>query len=82
MKSLIGPDYKALKALNQEMEQNQLRIQQLEQIKTQLSNQGDLQMVQEAIEALTAQNTSLQDMVKTEEATSSLLGWLFKMLAK
>lgn len=82
MKSLIGPDYKALKALNQEMEQNQLRIQQLEQIKTQLSNQGDLQMVQEAIEALTAQNTSLQDMVQTEESTSSLLGWLFKMLLK
>lgn len=82
MKSLLGPDYKALKSLSQEMEQNQLRIHQLEEMQTQLLNEADSTMVQEAIQALVEQNTALEEMLNAEESTPSLLGWLFKMLAK
>ncbi|MCL5431839.1 MAG: hypothetical protein M1484_01925 [Patescibacteria group bacterium] len=82
LKSLIGPDYKALKSMQKVMEQNQLRIQQLEQLQNQLTNQSDITMVQETIQALTEQNTALQDKITLEEQSGSLLGWLFKLFAR
>ena len=82
LKSLIGPNYQALKNMQKQMEQNQLRIQQLEQLKNQLTNQGDITMVQETIQALTEQNTALQDRIALEKQSGSLLGWLFKLFAK
>lgn len=82
MKSLIGPDYKAMRVMNQQMEQNQLRITELEQLKNELANQGDITMVEEAIQTLTDQNTALQDKISLEEQTNSLLGWLFKFFAQ
>lgn len=82
LKSIIGPDFKALKNMQKQMEQNQLRIQQLTQFENQLTNQGDITQVQEMIQALTDQNTALQDRVNLEEQSGSLLGWLFKLMAK
>lgn len=82
LKSLIGPDYKALKNMQKQMEQNQLRIQQLEQLQNQLSNEGDITMIQETIQALTDQNIALQDRINLEEQSKSLLGWLFRLFNK
>jgi len=82
LKLLIGPNYQALKNMQKQMEQNQLRIQQLEQLQTQLTNQGDITVVQETIQVLTEQNTALQDRVTLEKQSGSLLGWLFKLFAK
>ncbi len=82
LKSLIGPDFKALKNMQKQMEQNQLRIQELSQLKNQLTNQGDITQVQEMIQALTDQNTALQDIINLEEQSSSLLGWLIKLFVK
>lgn len=82
LKKLIGPDYKALKKIQKQMDQNQLRIQQLEQLQNQLTNQGDITMVQEAIQALAEQNTALQDKIALENQSGSLFGWLFKSFAK
>ncbi|MFH1280237.1 MAG: hypothetical protein ABII08_01325 [Candidatus Beckwithbacteria bacterium] len=79
LKSLIGPNYQALKNMQKQREQNQLRIQQLEQMKNQLINLGEITMVQETIQALTEQDTALQDRIALEEQTGSLLGWLFKL---
>ena len=79
VKSLMGPDYKALKNMQKQMEQNQLRIKQLEQLMSQLTNQGDIATVQTAIQTLTEQNTMLQDKVSLEEQSGSLLGWFFKL---
>jgi len=81
-KSLIGPDYKALKNAKTQLEQNQMRIKNLEELKLQLTNESDLTMVTETIQALVDQNTALQDQVEFEESSSSLLGWLFKLFAK
>lgn len=78
IKTLIGPDYKAIKTLTQQMEQNQLRITELERLQNQLINQGDITMVQETIQALVDQNTALQEKIALEEKTGSLFGWLFK----
>ena len=81
-KSLLGPDYGAIKSLKTLLEQNQLRIQQLEQLKNQLSNSGDIAMVQETIQALVQENTSLQELINTEEQTRSFFGWLFRMFVQ
>ena len=79
---LTGTDYGAVKNLKAQLEQNQLRIRQLEQLKTQLSNQSDITMVQATIEALVQQNTALQEQITAEEGTKSLFGWLFRFFAK
>lgn len=82
LKSLIGPNYQALKNMQKQMEQNQSRIKELEQLMSKLTNQSEITMVQETIKALTDQNVSLQDRITLEEQSRSLLGWLFKLFAK
>jgi len=79
IKTLLGPDYKAIKSMQQLIAQNQLRIQQLEQLKAQVTNTADATQLQETIDALVQQNTSLQSQVKAEQNTKSLFGWLFKL---
>jgi len=79
---LTGTDYGAVKNLKQQLEQNQLRIEELTKLQNQLSNQSDITMVQETIQALIQENTFLQERITTEEQTRSLLGWLFRFFAK
>ncbi len=81
MKKLFGPDYKAIKNLNRQMGRNQLRIQQLEQLQTQVTNQADQTQIQGTVQAMVEQNTVLQEQVRAEEQVGSLFGWLFKLLA-
>ena len=82
LKSLMGPDYKAIKNLEKQLEQNQLRIQQLEQLQTQLSNQVEITAVKETIQALIQENSSLNELINNEKQTKSLLGWLFRLFAQ
>lgn len=82
IKTIIGPDFKAIKILTQQMEQNQLRITELDQLKNQLVNQSDIVMVQEIIQALIDQNTALQNKVISEEKTGSMFGWLLKFFVQ
>ena len=80
-KFLTGTDYEAVKNLRNQLAQNQLRIRLLEQLKNQLTNVGDQTMIQETIQALIQENTSLQDKIVSEEEMKSLFGWLFKLFA-
>lgn len=82
LKSLIGPDYEALKKLEVQLIQNELRIQQLAELKNQLTNSGDIAMVQETINALVEQNVSLQEMMAAENKIGGMFGWLFKLFVK
>jgi hypothetical protein len=82
VKFLMGSDYKALKDVEKQIEANQLRIEKLTELKTQLTNQNDLAMVEAAIQVLTEQNTQLQDTVTAENQTKSMFGWLFKYFAQ
>lgn len=79
---LTGTDYKAVKNLKQQLVQNQLRITQLENLQNQLSNQGDITMVQETIQAIIQENTSLQERITEEEQAKSIFGWLFRLFIK
>lgn len=81
-KFMFGPDFKAVDNLTQAVEQNQNRIQLLQELQTQLTNAGDKTMIQATIEAMIQQNTVLQEMIQAENQTRSLFGWLVKMFAK
>lgn len=78
-KQLFGPDFGAIKSLTQQMEQNRLRIQQLVELQNQVTNQADEAQLQEAIQALTEQNTNLQEQIQAEESIGSLFGWLVRL---
>lgn len=79
MKKLFGADQKTIKNINRQLEQNRLRIQQLQQLQTQLSNQTDQSQIQELVQALTEQNTALVEQIQVEEQVGSLFGWLIKL---
>jgi len=79
-KKIFGPNYKAINNLNQQMAQNQLRIQKLEQLADQVQNQAEAAQLRETIQALIQQNTALQSQVQAELHVSSLLGWLLKLI--
>ena len=81
-KFLFGPDYKAIGELKMEMEQNRVRVQQLEQLKLKLQNQADITNVQEMIALINEENTALQERISLEEAQPSIFGWLMKLLVK
>lgn len=79
MKTLFGSDPKVIKNLNQQMEQNELRIQQLQGMRNQFLNQVDEIQVHEAVQAMIDQNTALADQVKLEKQAKGLFGWLVRL---
>ena len=82
MKKLFGTDYGAINNLKQQLEQNRLRIKLLTELQNQVTNQADETQLQEAVLALTEQNTSLEEQIEAEESIGSLLGWLVKLFYK
>ena len=79
MKALFGSDPKVIKNLNQQMEQNQLRIEQLQGMRNQFLNQADEIQVHEATQAMIDQNTALADQIKIEEQSKGVFGWLIRL---
>jgi len=82
VKALIGPNYGAVKSLEKQTEQNQVMVQQLAELKNKLQNMADKTMIQETIQAMINQNTSLREMIGTELRTGSAFGWLFRLFAR
>lgn len=79
LKTILGPNFGAVDDMKKFMEQNKLRIQQLQTLKNQTQNQGDDTQLQEMIQSMIEQNTALQNIVTAEEALGSPLGWLIKL---
>lgn len=82
VKFFIGADYKELKKIKQEMQQNENRIRELNRIRNRLENEGEQQELQEQIRVLEEQNKELSDYLNEEASGFSLLGWLFKWVNK
>jgi len=79
---LTGTNFEAIKSLEQQIVENQLRIQLLTELQTQLSNQSDIAAVQQTIQALIQENTFLQAKIGAEMQTRSLFGWLFRLFTQ
>jgi len=81
-KLMIGSDKKLTKSLEQKMEQNRLKIQELEELKLQIKNAGDLEQLQLTIDLMTYQNTSLQNKIDKENKVNGMFGWLINLFNK
>jgi len=79
---VLGPDYKALKTMEQLHERNEIRIQTLTELADQVENEAELAQITETVALLTEQNTALAEQIADEEARPGILGWFFKLFAK
>lgn len=78
-KLFFGSDKKLIKSLDQKLDQNKLMVQQLEQLKLETKNEGELQQLQETIDLMIYQNTSLQNTITKEKTINGMFGWLINM---
>src|SRR5680860_920211 len=78
VKFMIGANYGQIKEANQQMEQNRQRVEELNQIKSQVQNSSDATELQKQIDVLEFQNTTFQNQVDQSGDGFSLFGWLFK----
>lgn len=81
-KFFLGSDKKLVKTMQQQMEQNHLMVKQLEELKLQTKNSGDLKQLQETIDLMTYQNTSLQEKIDREYKINGMFGWLLNLFQK
>lgn len=79
-KFFIGPNYGELSTVKVQIEQNQVRIQEMNQVYAQIENEADQTELKTAIQTLEAQNTALQEQLEDEEARFSLFGWLARWI--
>jgi hypothetical protein len=79
-KFFIGPKYGEIDNLENLLEQNKEQINQLNQIKVQISNSGDEKILTEQIKTLEQYNLEIETSLSLEQKGFSLLGWLAKML--
>jgi len=82
VKFLIGSNYGEIKTVRQTLEQNREQIQQLNQIRTQIEDEGGQQLLSEQIAVLEQTNTEIEAFINDSESTFSLLGWMFKLFSK
>jgi hypothetical protein len=81
-KFLIGPNYGQINKAEKLLEQNRENISQLNEIKTQLTNEADAQIIANQIEVLEQANVQIENSLKNAEKGFSLFGWMFKLLSK
>lgn len=79
-KFILGPDYKAIDELEKIRQQNEGRIQQLNDLKGELTNETDKQQVDDLVQTVEESNNVLGTRLQEELKSFSLLGWLFRLL--
>lgn len=78
-KFFIGPNYGEIKDARKTLEQNREQIRQLNQVRTQFSNQGDQQQLAEQIRILEQANLEIETLLDGAQGGFSLFGWLNRL---
>jgi hypothetical protein len=81
LKFLVGPNYGELKNAQAALEQNKEQIKQLNQIRTQLSNEGDQQQLADQIKVLEQANQQVEITLTNAQGGFSLFGWLSRLIS-
>lgn len=76
----LGPKYRDLSGIKQQITDNQSRIQSLQQATMQITDADLREIVQDHIETLTEENTKLQSFVAGKETKRGVFGWIFRLL--
>ncbi|MFA6284916.1 MAG: hypothetical protein WC643_00075 [Parcubacteria group bacterium] len=80
-KFFMGPNFGEINDAQKTLEQNKEQIRQLNQIKTQLSNEGDQQQLAEQIRVLEQSNQEIETLLAGAQGGFSLFGWLNKLIS-
>ena len=78
----VGSDKKLIQALEEMTEENKETIQKLEELKLETKNSSDLEQLQETIDLMIYQNTSLGEKISKEKQANGLFGWFVKLFDK
>ena len=78
----VGSDKKMTAALDQLVGENKLRIEELEALKNQTTNLADQTQLQETIDLMLYQNTSLQEKIAKEKQVNGLFGWFTRLFSR
>jgi hypothetical protein len=81
VKFFIGANYGEIKNAQKTLEQNKEQIKQMNQLRTQLSNQGDQQQLSEQIKVLEQSNQEIETLIEDAQGGFSLFGWLNKIIS-
>lgn len=74
-----GGDHEAAKAMEQEVNQNQERIQQLKQLKEQCNCSQEVKdMFQEQIQNMETEQNRLAELAQDEKQKKGMFGWIWK----
>ncbi len=82
VKFFIGPNYGEINNAQKLLEQNREQIKQLSQIKTQLSNPDDVQVLTQQIQVLEQVNLQIENSLQNAQKGFSLFGWLFRLFSQ
>lgn len=81
-KFFLGADYKELTSAEGILEQNREQIQQLNELKNQITDPAEQQKLIQQIQALEEVSLQIENYLKDSEAKFSLFGWLVKRITK
>lgn len=81
-KFFIGSDFQAINNAKAILEQSNQQIKELVQVKNQLENSSDQQILTEQIQLLENVNLQIENDLNNSQKGFSLLGWMFKLFAK
>ena len=74
-----GGDHEAAQQMEQEVNRNQQRIQELKQLKEQCECDEDIKaMMQEQIQNMEQEQNRLQELAQKEKKSKGLFGWIWK----
>jgi Fic family protein len=79
-KFIVGPNYGEIKDAQKTLEQNREQIRQLNQIRNQLTNEGDQQQLVEQVRILEQANLEIENSLTDAQNGFSLFGWLNKLI--
>jgi hypothetical protein len=78
----IGTSYKNLGELRSQMVQTRNQIEQLKQLAEKAENEGDKTELQNQIQVLEQEQTSINNFITQNESKFSLFGWAVKLFRK
>lgn len=76
---LVGSDKKLTQALENMTEENQQTIEKLVELRNKTQNQSELDQLEETINLMISQNTSLQNKLAKEKQVNGLFGWFVNL---
>lgn len=79
---IVGLNYGEVNKTEKLLEQNREQIQQLNEIKNQLTNQSEQTILTEQIQTLEQVNVAIENLLNSYQNKFSLFGWIFKIFAK